>query len=255
VSGPLAGGHICLVVDSDFDTLAADFLSEGNDCSEKTVAFGPAGSPLLETLRPVAAMTADPFVDVLRRRRLEPDAMFAMFRSQARQAAREGFRRLRVAADMDWLLPAARRLEDAVRFELLLDPVVAEIDATVLCAYRRRSFDDDLVQAISSAHPTVAGDHEAPRFRLASDATGCWSLAGELDLANATVLQSMLNSIGSHEWTLDVSELGFADVAGMRAIATAGAGRLTLRGASPSLRRHWALAGFDTVAHAIRFVD
>jgi anti-anti-sigma factor len=57
----------------------------------------------------------------------------------------------------------------------------------------------------------------------------------------------------SRSGVLDVTELDFVDVAGMRAIARAcqtlvhHAGQARIRGASPTFRRIWRLAEFDRV--------
>ena len=253
-----SGGHICLVVDDDdsYGDLAADFLRQGRADGEKTVAFGPLGSPLQERLAPFAVVVADPYVDFLGLRGLEPATMFAMFREQAAIAAAEGYTRLRVAADMDWLLPAAPSREEALGFEVLLDRVISELDATVLCAYRRTSFDPDVLLGMGCIHPTASGG-EQPPFKLVAAEGGRWELGGEIDFASSSVLAPALRATVTAPWVVDVSRLDFLDVASMRTIAglarTAADG-LELRHASPRLQRLWQLAGFDDVAPGVRFV-
>lgn len=257
---PVGDGHICLVVDDDrgYADLAAGFLAEGDARREKTVAFGPQDSPAQQRLRRSVALAGDPYVDVLGGGELDPERMFAMFRQEAAKARGEGYRRLRVAADMDWMLAATRDRDAALRFEVLLDRVVSDLDATVLCAYRRGSFSPDTILGMLCTHPATAGDREPEPFKLVAGSDGCWILAGELDVSGSYLLESTLAATAQEPWMIDVSGLGFADVSGMRAIATAAqdADRtLHVCGASTALRRHWRLAGFDRAGARVVFAD
>lgn len=251
------GGHIALVVDDDrsYAEIAAAFLSEGVACDEKTVTFGPQDSPAQQRLRQVAAVAADPYVDLLDQGELEPARMFARFREEAAKARDEGYRRLRVAADMDWLLPATRDRDDALRFEVLLDRVVCEVDAMVLCAYRRSSFAHRTILGVLCTHPVTAGHSDREPFKLVAGTTG-WHLSGELDVAGASVLVPALEATVGQPWTVEASGVALADVCGMRAIARAAQETdrtLHLRGASERLKRHWRLAGFDRATPWVAF--
>ncbi len=257
--GPgLGGGHICLVLEEDraYADLVAAFLSEGDAHGEKAVTFGPQDSPAQQRLRQFAAIAADPYVDVLDRGAFEPERMFAMFRQEAAKALDEGYSRLRVAADMDWLPPVARSRDEALGFEVLLDRVVSEVDATVLCVYRRSSFPPDTILGMICTHPVTAGDIDREPFKLVAGDDGCWVLSGELDVYASFVLRPALRATASEPWVVDVSGLTFADVSGMRAVATAAldVGRtLHVRGASDRLKRLWRLADFDRAAARVAF--
>jgi anti-anti-sigma regulatory factor len=264
-AGPVRGraelgggdGHICLVVDEDreYVELAAVFLSEGSARHEKTVTFGPQNSPAQQRLRELAVIAADPYVDVFGRGEFDPERMFAMFRQQAAKALEEGYSRLRVAADMDSLLPIACR-DEALRFEVLLGRVVSEVDATVLCAYRRTSFMPDTILGMLCTHPITAGHGEWEPLKLVVGDDGCWVLSGQLDVTNSSVLVPALRATAGKPWVVDASGLAFADVSGMRAIAVAAdhADRtLHVRGASEKLKRYWRLAEFDRAATRVTF--
>lgn len=257
-TGPGGGGHICLVVDDgdSYADAAGAFLAEGRARHEKTVTIGPQGSLAQRRLQQLTELAADPHVDVLDRGALEPERMFAMFRQETATALGEGYTRLRVAADMDWLLPVTRDGDETLRFEVLLDRVVSEVGATVLCAYRRTSFSPDTILAMRCAHPVVAGLDEREPFKMVAGDDGDWILSGELDVSASRVLVPALRATASERWVVDVSGLVFADVAGMRAIATAvhQTGRtLQARGASEKLKRFWRLAGFDRTATQVVF--
>lgn len=259
-AGLSAGRHVCMVFDDDDDyrNVAAGFLAGGNDLGEKTVVFGPHDCGLRADLEPLSAVAADPYVAVLGRGRLDADAMLDMFREQSAQARREGFRGLRVAADMDWLLPARAPAADILTFEARLDRVLPEAGATVLCAYRRGSFDRATVTGMLCVHPSHMAHDIEPPFKLVAGDRGRWLLSGAVDVGTAPHLTAALRATVDHPWVLDAADLEFIDVAGMRTIALAAqAARmpLELRGARPSLRRHWQLAGFDALAPGVHFTS
>jgi anti-anti-sigma factor len=253
--------HVGWVVDDDaaYREQAAMLLAEGAALGEKTAVFGPQWSAALAELRPMAAIAADPYVDVLDRGPLEPGRMFAMFREESTRARSEGYDGLRVVADMDWLLPAWPSPAAVVGFELLLDRVVAELGATVLCAYRRGSFDERAIEGALCVHPRCSGPAEDPPFRLVAGDDGAWELSGEVDAMTLEPLATALGAAAAagEPCVVDVAGLEFVDVAGMRAIARIAGSRgtgLALRGTRPSLRRYWALAGLDELAPSVALV-
>ena len=105
-----------------------------------------------------------------------------MFEEQSTRARSEGYRGLRLVADMDWLLPAAPTTDELVAFELWLDRHVPRLGATIVCAYRETSFDTDVLGGAGCVHPLGAGS-EAPQFKLVAGDAGSWRLVGEVDIA------------------------------------------------------------------------
>jgi anti-anti-sigma regulatory factor len=252
------GSHVCWVVDDDagYRERAATLLDDGKAAGQKTAVFGPSTSAALAELRSAAAIVADPYVDFLERGPLEPERMFAMFCEQSARARDEGYDGVRVVADMDWLLPAWPSRSAIIEFELLLDRVVSELDATVLCAYRRSSFDDSAIDGVLCVHPQWTGHRDEPPFCLVARDPHTWELCGEVD---ATVLPEFTSVLATATMqgprVIDAAGLEFIDVAGMRAIArTARAADATieLRRTRTSLRRYWRLAGFDEFAPAVK---
>jgi hypothetical protein len=104
---------------------------------------------------------------------------------------------VRVIADMDWLLPAKPTTEAIVDFEVLLDRVVAELDATVVCAYRSSSFSRETIRDVLAVHPTWFGHDEEPRFGFVSAGPDGWRLSGEVDLAVRSASAAALNAASS----------------------------------------------------------
>ena len=248
-------GHVCWVVDdrTDYVTVATAVLADGVTAGRKPLVFGPRGSASLAALAAAAAVAADPAADFLPGGRLAPDVMFAMFREQTALARAEGYTGLCLVADMDWLHAAGPGAEAVVAFELLLDAVVQELGAVVVCAYRVGSFDGATIDGAACVHPGVTGTGEPAPFALVAAGPGRWRLSGEVDFsvepAFATAVRTAVESAARGECVLDLTGLAFVDVAGLRALARAiGARPVTVRGASPAVRRWWALGRFADAA-------
>lgn len=100
--------------------------------------------------------------------------------------AREARQRdVRLVADMDWLRPARAEPAAIAAFEAVLDRLAAELDATLICAYRRRSF---LAAAIGSAlavHSKTRGHDAAPRSSSSPRALGSGGFAARSTSASA----------------------------------------------------------------------
>jgi anti-anti-sigma factor len=253
------GAHVGWVVtdSTTYTRVARAILAQGAELGEKLVAFGPEGSDALVDLTPDVAIAADPRIAFLDGDRLDPDRMFAMFHEQVDLAREEGFTGLRLVADMDWLLSASPTASDVVAFELLLDRVVGELGATVVCAYRTSSFPSETVTGTLAVHPVVSGSEE-PQFRLVAGDSDAWELSGEVDIGVADSFGAAIRAAaGSGGCIVDVGGLEFIDVASVRTLAEAcatGGEAVRLRKVSPSLRRLWALGSFDEVG-PLREID
>ena len=251
--------HVCWVVDDDAGYVdhAGRFLSHSKNAARKPLAFGSCGTSL-DVLEPIAALSLDPRLSILENGPLRPEPMLTAFRDQAALARAEGFEGISVVADMDWLIPTRPTTDDLVRFELLLDQVVSKLDATVVCAYRRSSFDVDAIACARSVHPLDLGGDAPPLFRLVAGEGDVWRLSGEIDLGVSSHLAAALTAVtAQRRCEIDVTGLGFIDVRGTATLADAARRSHTpmrLLGASRVLRRHWQLAGFDEYAPMLELV-
>jgi anti-anti-sigma factor len=252
------GDHICLIVDDSVPPLAqaAEVMAAAGHHRQKTIVFGPPTSQLRTSGDMQVALVADPWTDFLSEQ-FDPDVMYEMFRDQTAVARAEGYDGLRLMADMDWLLPARRTTSELVAFEVMLDSVVYELDATVVCAYRRSTFADS-VGALTCVHPINVGNGPDPEFQLVVYKADSWRLSGEVDLAVAEIFASAITTaVRNNACRLDVSGLDFIDVAGTRELAHALAAsnqRLEIVGNCPTLRRCWDLSGFQRIAPSVAFV-
>jgi anti-anti-sigma factor len=179
----------------------------------------------------------------------------AILRGYATQACEGGYSGLRVVADMDWLLPFRPQMAQIISLELQLDRLIAELNATLVCAYRTSSFDTAAIIAaltVHSAHSPQRGGHPVPQFRFTATGPQSWQLSGEIDFPVSDMFQAALSTAASlGECVIDVSGLRFVDVSGMRSLAIASrtaASGIRLHGASRELRRLWDLCGFDRAA-------
>jgi anti-anti-sigma regulatory factor len=260
--GVAPGSHVCWIVrdPATYVERAAVILGQAQEFDEKPVLFGPDGNHDREALAPLAAVVADPGRAFLEGERLDPEVIRRVFREQMAEARTEGYSGVRVVADMDWLCAAGPSTADIVGFELLLDRYVGELGATVVCAYREQSFDVEALAGALCVHPVGAGYGSPPPFRLVDAAEGWWRLSGEVDLADAAILDAGLSSAArAGPVRIDASTLEFADVAGLRAIASAARAAdpvpIRIAGARAVVRRSWQLAGFADLAPQVEFVD
>lgn len=256
-----AGGHVCWIVNEMAESVdqAATVLLEAAAYSQKPILFGPAGSESLTELAPRADIAMDPRTEVFGSGDLDPTRMFTYFREQTAAARAEGYRGLRVMADMRWTVSADLDSDHLIGFELLLGSLVKELDASIVCAYPKSSFDSDMTSAMLSVHEIEAGGEEPPQFKMFAHHDGSWRLSGEIDLAVASTFETaMTRIIEAGRCTIDVSALHFVDVAGIRQIAQAAqhsSQPIRLVGARPMLRRMWDLAGFTSTSPTVKLVD
>lgn len=245
------GSHLCWVVRDveGYESSAAAILEKGREANEKIFAFGPSGSRALGALAALGATVADP-LEAFLDGQFVPAKLFEMFRTQMQQARAEGYSGLRLVADMEWLHAAGPSTADVVSFELMLDRVLRELGATVVCAYHAHSFGDDAIHGVAAVHPVTTGAQ--PAFRLFAEAPDGWVLSGEVDLSVAAAFETAISTAaaaGSAE--IDVGDLRFIDGAGVRRLAEAAAAHgLQLRRASRLLRRLWRLGGYETSSFA-----
>jgi hypothetical protein len=122
------GSHVCCLLESgvQFDSWTADCLAEGVVAGQKLFRFSPAPAHPQDDVTVV-----EPFHALLESGPLVASSVYAMVRRETEMARREGFRGLRLVADMDWLLAQPPSPRELVAFELMLDELVAELEATV----------------------------------------------------------------------------------------------------------------------------
>ena len=205
-------------------------------------------------------MELDPAVAVLGGGPLDPAAIYAMLRTAAVTAREQGYRGLRLVADMDWLVPPTPSAADMAAYELLLDRVVTDLGATVVCAYHTEHFDAHTIAEAVAVHPSTLGPVAVePGFRFWNVSGPVWQISGEVDLFNADAFGRALATAttGVSSIRLRTSGVRFIAVAGIAALVEVTHFRPDLRivveGASASFLKCWTLLGYDRLVPAVRF--
>jgi anti-anti-sigma factor len=246
-------GHVCWVVDdpAGYVKSAVDLLAEGARLDLRPVVFGPRGD-VLDEVAAMASATALDSASTYPGGKLDPAILCGMLRGYAARAREDGYSSLMVVADMDWLLPFRPQMTQIIGLELQLDRLTAELDVTLVCAYRTSSFDTAAIIAALTVHSAQRGGHPLPQFRFTAAGPQSWRLSGEIDLRVSDMFRAALSTAASlGECVIDVSGLRFVDVSGMRTLAVASrtaVSGIRLNGASQGLRRLWDLCGFAQAA-------
>ncbi|MGZ4548585.1 MAG: MEDS domain-containing protein [Blastococcus sp.] len=266
--------HVCWVYDGDasFDVAVRDFLEDGLArgyrllCVGERVIDGLRGrhAPLqdvetllaegsLETLTVAQAYDATG--------RFCPEQQLEFYGTATRRALADGYRGLRVVADVSPLADQPALLSDLLRWEHLADEYIAHgFGFSAMCAYRRELGAAFLGEA-ASTHPVVSAPDGLPAFRLFFD-DGRLAVAGSVDTSSAGVMSRVLagSPITGPRATLDLGRIDFLDVAACRALALWARDLrersidLEICGASRLVRRMWSVLGLSDIA-PVSFVE
>lgn len=251
-----AGDHVGWIVRDreEFARLTSRHLGHGSAEGDKLFLFSPDGG--LEQMVGDEVTVLDPGQTFLDGGALDPEVMFGHFREQHGLAREQGFRGLRVVADMDWLLrvrptPAAAVLVD---FEQRLDEFVADTEAVIVCAYRPESFAAAELAEVMCVHPHARGTVSEPvGFQVWSGGGDVWQLRGDIDVNGVRALRERLRSAaaGKREVALDLTDVRFIGLAGLRTIAAFSveqAVSVTVGGMGGTMRKCWNLLDLDAFA-------
>ena len=257
--------HVCWVYDDDaaFDEAVRKFLAGGLERGERllcvgervidvlrgqTSAFGDVdalvaeGAVETQTLAEAYA-AAGPFL---------PENQLAFYDAATRRALDDGYRGLRVIAEITALAadPAVR--PDLVRWEHVADDYIAQgTGFTAMCAYRA-DLPREALADVATVHPLVHGPDAVPPFRIFFDHDRL-VLAGSVDTFSADRLARVLASspVGSDGAVLDLAATQFMDVSSARVLARwardlqARSVQVEVRDASPLFRRMWQILALD----------
>lgn len=247
------GDHVCWLVDSDddFNVTARAFAADGALFGDKVLVIGAPEARWSQAGVP-QGIVVDPAVERADEAGWDAAAMLGMVRREADTACRQGFRALRVLAQMDRVWPGGASPQEVARHELGLDDLVAAGTALVVCAYHRGSFDPAALEQAAGVHPQQLGMRRLmPGFRMFSAGRNCWSVSGVVDSEGAAIFRTAMGELVARSTTvrLRCEDLELMDAAGMRALAEAArevpGHRIVLEGANDTVRRCWSLLGYD----------
>jgi anti-anti-sigma regulatory factor len=187
-----------------------------------------------------------------------PDGAFVAERSlgTARQeharALDEGYTGLSATGDMSWALAGAPGSDDLVDYERGLDDEEPDDTRVLLCQYDHGRFAPATESDVVTAHGVDVSPELAMIGRdgvLAAalvTTTGTLRLSGELDFGCAEALGDALAEHAREPLRLDLADLRYVDVAGMRALRGDPGRRLSITAASDLVRRLIELLTWDT---------
>ena len=267
-SGLGGDDHLCWVYDDavDLGVAARRFLADGLARGARLFCVGDAaiaavragGEPLadVDALVERGALVLLPVGGAyLADGGLDPDEQLAFYDAATRAALADGYRGLRVVADLTELAADDGARAGLVRWEHLADDFMASGSGmSALCAYRRDAVDHEVLAEVAAVHPLLHAD-DVEGFRLFFGERRM-TLAGTVDVFGAERLARRLaeTHVTGPVVTLDVARVEFVDARGATVLARWAAAsrergaRVHVTGATPLFLRVWTVLGFDALA-------
>jgi ABC-type transporter Mla MlaB component len=150
------------------------------------------------------------------------------FRAAAAQSRKDGFRRLRVAAQMDDLAPLLGSPEQVISWERMSSALQREIGVSSVCLYDHGLVDADHADLIAREHDGLApevAEEPLARFLAIHEPWGL-RVSGEVDVFNRDELLQVLQARAAvtHQLHVDIEDLRFADVGSLARVHSVAAG-------------------------------
>jgi ABC-type transporter Mla MlaB component len=242
--------------------LAVAFVRDGLHRGDKVVYFfdGDDAAALVTRLKRLdpafePAMTSGQFE--FRRARdayvpdgcFEADRMLALLREEHDRARAEGYGGLSVTGEMPGVICELPGGEQLGAYEARIGNAPSY---SVLCQYDHGRFGPELLSDVIEAHtidasPELAAIGRDGELAAARDHDrDALRLAGELDFGCAQTVSEVLDAHFEGPLRLDLADLSFVDVAGMRALRAQKGQRLTISPASDAVRQLLGLLAWDT---------
>ena len=258
------GDHLCLPFTNDDERreILSSFIADGISQGERVLYFADRTEPSAIDMW-LARRGVDGALAVARGQLTVRSANGAAFDAatvvtgihvEMHQARADGFQGLRLTGEMSWALgsPALPDYEHGIA-----TTVSTAGDVAAICQYDERLFDSDAMNGLVAFHTSVVRIdplHDGRRLRVVPtfNPRGL-KVIGSVDDGTVAGLVAALNE--ATRWPepvlhLDLSELEFIDVAGVRAIVGL-AGRLTpdrklqIDHLKPTLRKVMTIVGWD----------
>ncbi|MEU9001119.1 MEDS domain-containing protein [Streptomyces sp. NPDC048551] len=245
------GDHVCWRMDPSaaFPTDARAYVADGALYGDKLVFVAPSRGASGLT-RPASGRLPPASVVLDLPDHADTESVLAAVRREARTAARQGFRSVRVLTER---VPATAPggAEELLAQELKLDEFASESGAIVVCAFRPSLWDAPELEWAACMHPHETGTRAPrPAFRMFSTGADRWSVDGVIDSECAAAFNAALRAAMRHtaEVRLQFATLGMIDAAGMQALVDAArhlpGRRIDVEGANETVRLCWELAGY-----------
>jgi ABC-type transporter Mla MlaB component len=184
--------------------------------------------------------------------RLEPDRMLTMLREEHDHALTEGYRGLSVIVEIPSQLCDAPGFEQLSVYEARLASDIDAASYSILCQYDHAQFGPGTLSDVVEFHqvdasPELAAIGRDGELAAARDrGRDALRLAGELDFGCAQTVSDVLDAHFHGPLRLDLADLSYVDVAGMRALRGRKGQQVTISPGSEAVRRLLALLSWDT---------
>jgi anti-anti-sigma factor len=223
--------HACWLYDDDaqFRAQAARFLEDGLRLGQRLLYIGERAEAQLRADLRERLPQCDELIDAdalrvssisghyERPSEIAPEEQLRRFIDATQQAIADGYRGLRLVADVGSLVTEPEDRAARARTEHLAERFMAAGNPlAALCCYDARRVEPSALQEIACVHPLVRGRGASRSFRLFGDGAQL-ALGGEVDHFNAPVLERALCNVESG--SIDLSALEFIDHRGLLALA------------------------------------
>jgi hypothetical protein len=261
------GEHACchFTHADDRERLAVAFVADGLRRGDKVVYLHDSDNAAslvarLEQVDPsfAAAMSRGQF-EIRRAHdayipngRFEPDRMRALLREEHDRALANGYSGLSASVEIPEALCDLAGSGQLRAYEARLAHDIVAPSYSILCQYDHARFGPGVLSEVVDAHDLDASPELAPIGRdgelaAARDrARDALRFAGELDFGCAQTVSDVLEAHFHGPLRLDLADLSYVDVAGMRALRGRKGQRLTISPGSDAVRRLLALLAWDT---------
>jgi anti-anti-sigma factor len=275
------GDHLCLPFASDDEQreVLTTYIADGLTRGERVIYYADQTAPdVIRSWLVDSGVETSRMVDEGRLAirpvdnnylfggRFEPDIVITTLWVEVRRAREAGYPGLRISGEMtSELRPVADHV--ALRdYENRLSRVFHSRELASICQYDQRVFDAATISGLVECHPQVVQIdplHDDRRLRIVAEyQPRGLRIVGTIDVLTVGALTTNLQLAANWpvaEIQLDLSELEFIDVAGVRAIVQAASrldpGRnLVVTGLAAGLRRVFELVGWDRTP-GLRFAD
>jgi len=167
-------------------------------------------------------------------------------------ARRQGGRAAQRGDDGRQLYRVGAGAEALVEYERRLDEEFGDATQVLLCQYDQHRFETGTLVEMTEAHhvevspPLATLDPTGALAAARVHPPETLRLAGDLDFENVAGLLDYLDANVHGPLRVDLADVAFADVAGMRALRGSRHQQLTIADASEPVRRLVGLLGWDT---------
>jgi hypothetical protein len=183
----------------------------------------------------------------------DAEAQIGRWRLEHRQALSEGYAGLSATGEGTWALTGlGADCDGLAEFEDGMNRIFDDDTITCLCQYDHGRFDPGTLSAVAESHgvdvpPALAALGRSGGIAAAHlPGDGALRLAGELDHGCSDSVTEVLGGYYHGDLALDLGDVAYVDVAGLRALRPKPGQRLKITEASSAVRRLVALLAWDT---------